>query len=619
MKIKNLFKAALIVSAAALFSVSCSDGNGSPFSEPGWKKESDWLFIYYLDADNNLNDEIYENLKQVEYALSVMRNEDGSAKEGFPSVNAVALWDGESASDAEYYENVHLHPNGALLELGADYNLGYSDYVNSYGIGSIQERNTWGVMSYLSEGFNPGENTSDLTHQVNWLSKEPDMSSYKTLKNFLSWTRRHYDSKKVVLCIADHGSGTEKEAYKNTSSRAVCTDDTNGSTRALSARNIKDALEESGYSGENKISVLWMDACLQSTVEIAYILRGYADYMVASPNVSYSHEFSVPLTNLKKTTGPLEFGKILVSEYFEFFSEDDMTYESSLQLSSGVSLLTMSLLSLDSSKLETLKQNIDSLAEELLLIKENDSACFRKIYKDFIFQDSENYENCAGLAYPGTSVYLSDIGMLCENLVSYYPEKTSLCMSARNILNLLDASVGGIIPYAWGSKKASALKKEKDIFAGGFHHDFLDLPPGERLKWSFDNQNDFYLTGGTDFISGKTIPVVKNGEYFGLTIETQNVYSEEDLLAELRSFVSWESFVDTSSMTLEQLLYEYRKILIRKYGYSFVKADAEVENMRREIEDNAGYVLNYAKYTGFSEKWGKLLSAWNVESAGNNR
>ena len=115
-------KFTLIITALCALLFSCSNGSESSSNPPSHKKNSDWLFLFYFDADDsNINDDLYQNLREIEAAFAKTRNEDGSPKEGYASVNALLLWDG--ISEEKKSEQKFIHADGALYEIGADYTL----------------------------------------------------------------------------------------------------------------------------------------------------------------------------------------------------------------------------------------------------------------------------------------------------------------------------------------------------------------------------------------------------------------------------------------------------------------------------------------------------------------
>ncbi len=306
--------AALFAALFALSLFSCDNSSGNPNVPLVSKKTSDWLFLLYFDADDDvLNDDIYKNMREIEYALSQMRKADGSPSGNCPSVTALVLWDG--ISETKKKDQKYIHPDGALFELGADYNLDYNSYggENKYHSYGGENKYQLGVVSLkgksdLGDKFIVGANTIDWTAQARaegYLDVEPNMADCKTLERFLKWAKSRYDATNVVLCLGDHGSGPYKETYTDTTlvSKSLCSDKTNDDgKRLLSSKNIKDALAAAGYVGSQKPKILWNDVCLQSSAEILWNYRGCADYLLASPNLDVSQEFVRSLRHAMEAT-----------------------------------------------------------------------------------------------------------------------------------------------------------------------------------------------------------------------------------------------------------------------------------------------------------------------------
>lgn len=630
---KKVFAFLSCVVMFLLFTACPSSDDSSPESnpEPEWTKESDWLFLFYFDADNNLNDEIYTNMRQAEYSLALMRNEDGSAKTGFPTVNMVALWDGESRADMRQAGNRYAHPNGALYELGADYDLAYyADEENEFGAGFVYDKKLFAPTdydpfdfeyappAYFGETFKVGANTTELTSQASsWLTKEPDMGNVATLTNFLSWVNRHYKAQNVVLCMSDHGAGAGKEQYTDTtkSSRTLCADDSSRNyERMISTKNIRDALSSSGYTGGGKIALLWMDVCLQASAEIAYDLKGCANFLLASPNLSVSHEYSHALKNMTKETTPEQLGKLLVSEYYHCNYSEPMPYDASEPQSSGGSMYTMSLVSLDSAGLDSLKAAVDSLADSLLALKDDDESAFFEVYTRLLAQDTADFSACAGLSYAGSYAILSDIGFFADGILSEFPEKAGLCAAADS----LKTALRSVIVYAYGGKRATEICAQ-DIDFSFFDMDdtdYDDWPEGFSYpSWGAVTENQMYLTGGTDYLTQSSVETELSGDYYGLTIETQNAESEESLMREIASYIKYFTGREAKAMTFDGLCKELQAALVSSKQCSRYEAALMVSELKAQLSE-LDYVSHYYDYTGFSESWAKVIAAWFANSAG---
>ena len=509
--------AALFAALFALSLFSCDNSSGNPNVPLVSKKTSDWLFLLYFDADDDtLNDDIYKNMREIEYALSQMRKADGSPSGNCPSVTALVLWDG--ISEAKKKDQKYIHPDGALFELGADYNLDYNSYggENKYQLGVVSLKGK----SDLGDKFIVGANTIDWTAQARaegCLDVEPNMADYKTLERFLKWAKSRYDATNVVLCLGDHGSGPYKETYTDTTlvSKSLCSDKTNDDgKRLLSSKNIKDALSAAGYAGSQKPKILWNDVCLQSSAEILWNYKGSADYLLASPNLDVSQDFVRIMTSMGKGSAPIDFGKIVVSAYHERYYEEPQECpkteaDAKAKRSSGYSLFTFSLLSLDEQKAGKLKEAVDDFSDALLDLKnggEDEKKLFQKVFDDYVDQDTNDYSKCKGLAYHGIYAFLSDLGDLALR-VKNEASLSALHNSADALLALLKHGDDNLIVYAWAGKKAGAET----------------IP-----TWGNVSQKQLYLTGGRDYIHDQAVDVEWSEDVYGLTIASSAVYPNTD-------------------------------------------------------------------------------------------
>lgn len=502
-------------------------------------KNSDWLFLCYFDADDgNINDDLYRNIRDIECAFAQTRKADGSPKDGYANVTALVLWDGISEDLKKQQQ--FIHPDGALYEIGADPSLRYvPDPENEYGAGFVQ----------LGEGFAVGPNTKDLTSQAgDWLKKEPNMSDPATLTNFLKWAKARYDAPNVVLCLQDHGAGTYKETYTDSTavSKTLCTDETSdGKKRQLTCKNITDALTEAGWTGDKKPKILWNDLCLQATAEILWNYKGCADYYCASPNESWMPDYYGVFANIKSGMSALDVGKVMVSAYMHRYYKNPQPSPSAGRdprntRASGVSMYTASFISLDSQKVNELKAKVDGLADTLWAIKKSDQVLFDSIYTSLIKQDIDSLANCKGLVYNGTYAWLNDLGWLCTDICDFsYSNSNSASAlqaakeSAAALQTFLKNGDEKLIVYAWGGRRA--------------------VEDNQDGSWARITDNQMYLTGQKDFISKKQVAVVDDADCYGLTI---------------------------------------------------------VGSVWVNIKPEFNPILHYDDWTGFSSKWGLVIKAW---------
>ena len=470
---------------------------------PVGPKSSDWLFLLYMDGDDpTINDSLFVNMRYAESSLAMMRNPDGSVKEGYPSINIVAMWDG--VSEGKKGDSKCIHPDAALYELGADYQL-----LNI-------EINTQEEYDAVFGKWQLAANTKDLTFTArDWLVKEPDMGDPKTLEGFLKWAKAMYKSENVVLCLNDHGAGPHKETYyeATANSKSVCSDNTNYEAtkkrHLLSCKGVKDALSAAGYTGADKPKILWNDLCLQAAAEILYNWAGCAEYLSASPNLSVSNDWTAIFPNMKKDSTALDVGKLIVTAYYKTHHdrEGGVAYHQNEEnakdyRSSGYSMYTWSLFSLDQQKAAALKSAVDNFAAALLAIKESDSGLFNSIYTNYIAQDMNDLTKCKGLAYPGSFAYLNDLGWLAKE-VKADNALSAAHPAAQELLDLLKHGDNNLIAYAWGGKRAS----------------------GESASgWTGVTKNSMYLTGQKVFQSDETVAVECSEDVYGLTIVGSSRY-----------------------------------------------------------------------------------------------
>lgn len=538
----NFYKSAARTIAASLFVflfvsgtfLSCDNSSGSVTFVP--KKESDWLFLFYFDADSNINDSLYGNLRQAEAALAYARNEDGSPAQGYPSMNILVLWDGiseELKGEAKY-----MHPDAAVFELGADYGLKAQLDNNQFDLGD-----SWKL----------SPNTKDLTvFARSWLVQEPDMGDVKTLEGFLTWAKAYYGAKNVVINLNDHGAGTHKETYDDSTatSKSLCSDETNAAitkkSRLLTCKNVKDALAAAGYTGADKPKILWNDLCLQSTAEIVYNWAGCAEYFSASPNSSVSNYYVYLLGYLKNSYSALDFGKCVVSSYYNVWKDQTQPhYDSKINRSSGASMFTWSLISLDQSKADALKTAVENFADALLYIKESDASAFNSVYTNYVKQNKDDLSDCKGLAYCGTYAFQNDLGWLAKDVEAWAETNSyaQLKKAASELKDLLRHGNDKLIVYAWGGKRASA---DNDT---------------EWIPTSITT-NQMYHTGQKDFLTGMDVAVEKTDDIYGLTIVASGKY-----------------YANKSGQIVP-------------------------------IPAEAAPIKNYYDWTGFSQKWGQVIAAW---------
>lgn len=100
------------------------------------------------------------------------------------------------------------------------------------------------------------------------------MGDAQTLSDFIGYCLENYPAKRTALILWDHGGGASGE---------VCFDENYGMD-CLTPAELKKALG----SQEAHFDVIGFDACLMATNETAALMHEYADYMLASEEISPS-------------------------------------------------------------------------------------------------------------------------------------------------------------------------------------------------------------------------------------------------------------------------------------------------------------------------------------------
>lgn len=144
---------------------------------------------------------------------------------------------------------------------------------------------------------------------------DASMTETETLSDFINWTVDQYPADRYMLVLWDHGGGTIggfgwDEIY----------DDDSFSLETLAA-----AIEVTDV----QFDMIGFDACLMATVETAYTLEPYADYLIASEELEpgdgwYYTDF---LTSLGEDVSmdTISLGKQIIDDYGAFYDNEEVT------------------------------------------------------------------------------------------------------------------------------------------------------------------------------------------------------------------------------------------------------------------------------------------------------
>jgi len=178
---------------------------------------------------------------------------------------------------------------------------------------------------------------------------EINMGRASNLSAFILWAMQDYPADHYLVVLWDHGRGFEPMT------RDILIDANPPPVSEISVPQLADALDNVTVHTGKRIDIIGMDACLMGMVEVAYAIRDYADYMVASESTAhfYGYAYDKILTWLNAnayTATRVELSKVIASTYVEEYP--------------GWNFLTMS--SVDLHGIQRLFDDINGLAENLI-------------------------------------------------------------------------------------------------------------------------------------------------------------------------------------------------------------------------------------------------------------
>lgn len=205
--------------------------------------------------------------------------------------------------------------------------VGSSDQVNVVVQMDPQPRNLQTTRYYVTK--NPNAQQGKITSQVVGQIGETNMGDPKTLTDFLVWGAQNYPAKHYAVVVWNHGGGWVGVSYDDNPASHLTTPQVR---QALEGFNMFLSRSQStGLRRARKVDLINFDACLMSTLEVAYELKDVANYLVASqynePGEGENYtNFLTPLVAKPQMTAR-ELAEIMVYQYVkEYNSEQDINY-----------------------------------------------------------------------------------------------------------------------------------------------------------------------------------------------------------------------------------------------------------------------------------------------------
>lgn len=310
-----------------------------------------WTLMVYMAGDNG---KVFELLsgekKQVFHPMEEQGWNDIKEMEAVGSTDRIAvLVQFDTLSNREHTFRIYIPPKGQKREI---------QHITAQNTGdptSLRDFIVWGIQNY------PAENYAVIiwNHGTGW--NEDDIYDFARHRGIqirasqdevrsLTRSRRRLSNALFLSSI------TEVLQLEDEKSRGIAYDDS--SLDFLDNAKLQQAFQEAEAITGQKVSLIGMDACLMSMVEVAYQLRANANYIVASQEIElmsgwpYTKILQSLSTDPEMTSEAL--AKLIVQEYGRYYEEN----------SRGVTqLLTQSATNL--TEIENLAQLVGRLATVL--------------------------------------------------------------------------------------------------------------------------------------------------------------------------------------------------------------------------------------------------------------
>ena len=316
-----------------------------------------WTLMVYMAGDNG---KVFEQLQGRKTLMAPMEEQGWKDIEEMEAVGSTeevtVLVQFDTLSDRQNTYRIHIPTKGENREIQniPEQNTGNPD--------SLRDFIVWGIEKY------PAENYAVIlwNHGTGW--KEDDIYAFARNRGVQiqaspdevrSLTRNNRRLSNAFFL----SSITEVLQLEDEDSRAIAFDDS--SLDFLDNAKLQQAFREAEEKTGKKVSLIGMDACLMSMVEVAYQLRANANYMVASQEVEplSGYPYTAILQNLTANADmtPEELSKLIVREYKHYYEGESR---------GSVTKVTQSATNL--MMVEKLAQALEKLATVLcqLLIKE---------------------------------------------------------------------------------------------------------------------------------------------------------------------------------------------------------------------------------------------------------
>ena len=228
--------------------------------------EAKWTFMVYMAGDNNLSSAGEKDLAEMRQVGST------------PKVNILVQFDNAGDYGTQRYRVLSGGQNDQVMSLG-ETDSGDPEVINAF--------IAWAAQHYPAERYALvlwSHGGAWEPAAVDKIARSVDASNYSP--------KEAADRVASVLGKAIFRTSLERYFKLTLSERAICVDD--GSGHSLDTLELEKVLAKAKQVLGQELDLLGMDACLMSNLEVAFQVRPYVKFLVASeesePNDGWPYE-----------------------------------------------------------------------------------------------------------------------------------------------------------------------------------------------------------------------------------------------------------------------------------------------------------------------------------------
>ena len=211
-----------------------------------------------------------------------------------------------------------------------------------------------------------------------------NMGTAETLSYFLNFGFERYKRVKFDLIFWNHGGAVDGNEY-----------DQLHFNDNLKIPELKEAFELSPFKNRNKLEVISFRTCLNSTIEMANLLKNYSKYLVASEEVTVGSKFASALSfinDITKKDKAIDYATKEIGNYKNTITT--LCNMSQIESKEENYCVNTTYSAIDLSKIDKINKELDSFSKELnanISTKYNEIAKLRSNLEQY-GEDQKEYD-----------------------------------------------------------------------------------------------------------------------------------------------------------------------------------------------------------------------------------